>query len=82
VEEIKSKHSKPSIEGSYINLGKLDENHWAYRALNENENENNKTVIDNNELLDFLNLAKLTLALFQAEADGRLRRFYICISSK
>ena len=41
-----------------------------------------KTVIDNNELLEFLNLAKSTLAPFQAEADGRLRHFYICISGK
>ena len=80
VKEIKSKYSKPWIEGSYINLGKLDKNHWAYRALNENEDK--KTAIDNNELLEFLNLAKSTLAPFQAEADGRLRHFYICISGK
>ena len=79
-EEIKLKYSKPWIEGSYINLGKLDENHWAYRVLNENEDK--KTVIDNNELLGFLNLANSTLAPFQAEANGRLRRFYIYISSK
>ena len=30
VEEIKSKYSKPWIDGSYINLGRLDNNHWAY----------------------------------------------------
>jgi hypothetical protein len=58
----------------------LDNNHWAYRALNENEDKG--TPIDNNELLDFLNLAKSTFALFQAEAGGRLRHFYICISGK
>jgi hypothetical protein len=80
VEEIQLKYSKPWIEGSYINLGKLGKNHWAYRALNENEDK--KTVIDNNELLEFLKLAKSTFAPFQAEADGRLRHFYICISSK
>jgi hypothetical protein len=80
VEEIKSKYSKPWIEGSYINLGRLDNNHWAYRALNENEDK--KTVIDDNELLEFLNLAKSTFAPFQAETDGGLRHFYICISSK
>jgi hypothetical protein len=80
LEEIQSKYSKPWIEGSYINLGKIDKNHWAYRALNENEDK--KTVIDNNELLEFLNLTKSTFAPFQAEADGRLRQFHICISSK
>ena len=64
VEEIKSKYSKPWIEGSYINLGRLDNNHWVYRALNENEDK--KTVIDDNELLEFLNLAKSTFAPFQA----------------
>ena len=41
VKEIKSKYSKPWIEDSYINLGKLDKNHWAYRALNENEDKKN-----------------------------------------
>jgi hypothetical protein len=80
VEEIKSKYSKPWIDGSCINLGRLDNNHWAYRALNENEDKG--TAIDNNELLDFLNLAKSTFAPFQAEAGGRLRHFYICISGK
>jgi hypothetical protein len=80
VEEIKSKYSKPWIEGSYIKLGMLDNNHWAYRALNENEDKG--TATDNNELLDFLNHAKSTLAPFQAEVGGRLRNFYIFISSK
>jgi hypothetical protein len=80
VEEIQLKYSRPWIEGSYISLEKLDENHWAYRTLYEDKL--NKTMIDNNEFLEFLNLAKSTFAPFQAEADGRLRRFYICISSK
>ena len=57
-----------------IDLGRLSKNHWAYQALNDKENK--KTVIDDNELLYFLNRAKATLGLFQAEIDGKVRYFY------
>ena len=40
-EEIKLKYSKPWIEGSYINLGKLDENHWAYRSAKRKRGQKN-----------------------------------------
>lgn len=57
-----------------ISLGRLSKNHWAHRALDDNEN--NKTVIDDTELLYFLNRARATLGLFQAEIDGNVRYFY------
>ena len=40
------------------------------------EKENKKTVIEDIELLYFLNRAKATLGLFQAEIDGKVRYFY------
>lgn len=67
--------SKPQIEYSMpISLGRLSKNHWAHRALDDNEN--NKTVIDDTELLYFLNRARATFGLFQAEIDGKVRYFY------
>ena len=67
--------SKPQIEYSTpISLGRLSKNHWACRALDYEENK--KTVIDDTELLYFLNRAKATLGLFQAEIDGKARYFY------
>jgi hypothetical protein len=67
--------SKPQIEYSMpIDLGRLSKNHWACRTLDDKENK--KTVIDDTELLYFLNRAKATFGLFQAEIDGKVRYFY------
>jgi hypothetical protein len=69
---------KPWIENSLTtNLGKIDKNHWAYRALIAKESKG--TTIDNTELMDFLNLTKATFAPFQAEIDGEARYFYLYI---
>ena len=57
-----------------IDLGRLSKNHWAYKALNDKAN--NKAAIDDTELLYFLNRAKATLGLFQAEIDGKVSYFY------
>jgi hypothetical protein len=59
------------------NLGKIDKNHWASRALIAKEGKG--TTIDNTELMDFLNLTKATFAPFQAEIYGQARYFYLCI---
>ena len=67
--------SKPQIDCSMpIDLGRLSKNHWAYKALNDKAN--NKTAIDDTELLYFLNRAKATLGLFQGEIDGKVSYFY------
>ena len=56
-----------------IELGRPSKNHWACRTLDDKENK--KTVIDDIELLYFLNRAKATLGLFQAEIDGKYAIF-------
>ena len=67
--------SKPQIDCSMpIDLGRLSKNHWAYKALNDKAN--NKTAIDDTELLYFLNRANATLGLFQGEIDGKVSYFY------
>ena len=69
---------KPWIENSLpTNLGKIDKNHWAYRALIAKESKG--TTIDNTELMDFLNRTRATFAPFLAEIDGEARYFYLCI---
>jgi hypothetical protein len=64
-------------DSSPINLGKIDEKHWAYRVLIAQESKGTK--IDNTELINFLNLAKSTFAPFQAEIYGIVRYFYLYI---
>ena len=67
--------SKPQIDCSMpIDLGRLSKNHWAYKALNDKAN--NKTVIDDTELLYFLSRANATLGLFQAEIDDKVSYFH------
>jgi hypothetical protein len=61
-----------------INLGKINKNHWAARALASKENK--RTAINDTELMDFLNLAKATLAPFCVEIDGKERFFFLFIS--
>jgi hypothetical protein len=69
--------SKSQIEYSMpISLGMISNNHWAYRALDDKGNK--KTVIDDTELLYFLDRARATLGLFQAEINGKARYFF-CI---
>jgi hypothetical protein len=64
------------VPSMLINLGKIDKNHWAYRALNDKDK---KIVISNSELMAFLNLAKATFAPFRAEMEGIERYFYLDI---
>jgi hypothetical protein len=61
-----------------IDLGRLSKNHWAYKALDDKENQ--KTVIDDTELLYFLSRANATLGLCQAEIDGKVIYFYSLIT--
>jgi hypothetical protein len=72
--------SKSQIEYSMpISLGMISKERWAYRALDDKENK--KTVIDDTELLYFLNLAKATGGVFQIQIDDKPRYFFIFISS-
>jgi hypothetical protein len=57
-----------------IDRGRLSKNHWAYKALDDKAN--NKTVIDDTELLYFLSRVNATLGLFQAEIDGKVSYFH------
>lgn len=77
INAVERANLKPKIVDSLpINLGKIDKNHWAHRALNDKDK---KTVIGNTELMDFLNLAKATFAPFRAEMEGTERYFYLHI---
>ena len=76
---IEERDLKSQIADSLpTNLGKTGKSHWAYRTLN-NKEENKRTVIDDTELMDFLNLASATFAPFRAEMDGKEHYFYLYI---
>lgn len=62
-------------------LGKVDENHWACRALCDNR-RHKSAVINDIELMNILNLAKSTFAPFRAQINGKEHYFYIWIRLK
>lgn len=71
-------HLRPWME-DYLptNLGKIDKDHWASRALIAKEDKG--TTINNTELMDFLNLTRSTFAPFQAKIDGEVQYFCLYI---
>jgi hypothetical protein len=56
-----------------INLGTIANNHWIYRALG---NTNGTTPIDERELMEFINLAKGTFALFRVKVRNEEKNLY------
>jgi hypothetical protein len=64
-----------------VNLGKIANNHWAYRASADKEG-NGMTTIDDTELMDFLNLAKGTFAPFRVQIKNEEKYLYAYIIPK
>jgi hypothetical protein len=58
----------------YIDLGKVGNNHWARRA---NTGQEYKTILNMDELFEFLNLAKSTFGAFQVELEDGMQRYLL-----
>jgi hypothetical protein len=58
-----------------INLGTIANDHWVYRALGGDKRKGT-TTIDERELMDFLNLAKGTFALFRVKKRNEEKDLY------
>jgi hypothetical protein len=56
-----------------INLGTIANNHWIYRALG---NTKGTVPIDERELMEFINLAKGTFALFRVKVRNEEKNLY------
>lgn len=67
----------------YISLEDLKENHWADRAIKENKKTAMVTgaaIISQNELMDFLSIARATFGIFRVRMPkGGTRYFFIYI---
>lgn len=58
-----------------INLGTIASGHWVYRALCANKRKGT-TPIDERELMEFINLAKGTFALFHVKVRNEEKDLY------
>jgi hypothetical protein len=57
------------------NLGKVSEDHWAYRALGGDKREGT-TIMDERELMEFLELEKSTFAILSVKLRNGEKNLY------
>jgi hypothetical protein len=57
------------------NLGIVADSHWAYRAL-ESDKRKGITIIDERELMEFLELEKSTFAIFRVRLRDKEKNLY------
>jgi len=57
-----------------IDLGRVNDNHWARRA---NREPGRRTILKEEELLDFLNLTKSTFGAFQVELEDGMQHYLL-----
>ena len=62
----------------HIDLTKVEEKHWAYRAIKEALEDGKTSVeIDSGELIDFLKRARATFGIHVTDIGESIRHFFI-----
>jgi hypothetical protein len=66
-----------------IDLTKVEEKHWAYRAINEALYDGKSSIeIDSGELIDFVRTTKATFGIHVTDIGGSIRHFFMYLSFK
>ena len=66
-----------------IDLTKVHEKHWAYRAINEALDDGKSSVeIDGGELIDFVRTTKATFGIHVTDIGESIRHFFMYLSFK
>ena len=66
-----------------IDLAKVDEKHWAYRAIKEILYDGKSSIeIDSDELIDFLKRARATFGIHVTDIGESIRHFFMYLSFK
>jgi hypothetical protein len=63
----------PCIEGNYVDLGIVTENHWAYKLIKQ-EQKQKMIAMGRNELRVFLNISNPTVKPFRDQIRGKVIR--------
>jgi hypothetical protein len=71
---LKQYEITPVVEDC-VRLDAVDQDHWSYRAIKDG-----MTIINQNELKDFLIRAKATISIFEVFIEGHTRHFLMAIS--
>ena len=67
----------------HIDLTKVEEKHWAYRAIKEALDDGKSSIeIESGELIDFVKSAKATFGIHVTDIGESIRHFFMYLSFK
>ena len=67
----------------HIDLTKVEEKHWAYRAIKEALDDGRSSIeIDGGELMDFVRTTKATFGIHVTDIGESIRHFFMYLSFK
>ena len=81
--EEEQEHIESNCYSINIDLTKIEEKHWAYRAISEALDDGKSSIeIDSGELLDFVRTTKATSGIYVTHIDESIRHFFVYLSFK
>ena len=83
IEEEQEQIENNNCNSIDIDLTKVQEKHWAYRAITEALDDGKSSIeIDGGELIDFLKRARATFGIHVTDIGGSIRHFFMYLSFK
>jgi hypothetical protein len=82
-EEEQEQIENNNCNSIHIDLTKVEEKHWAYRAINEALDDGKSSIeIDSGELMDFVRTTKATFGIHVTDIGESIRHFFMYLSFK
>jgi len=76
-------HMESNCNSVHIDLTKVEEKHWAYRAIKEALDDGKSSIeIDSGELIDFVRTTKATFGIHVTDRGESIRHFFMYLSFK
>jgi len=83
IEEEQDQNENNNCNSIHIDLRKVEENHWAYRAIKEALDDGKSSIeIDGGELIDFVRTTKATCGIHVTDIGESIRHFFMYLSFK
>ena len=83
IEEEQAQIESNNCNSIDIDLTKVEEKHWAYRAIKEALDDGKSSIeIDSGELIDFLKRARATFGIHVTDIGESIRHFFMYLSFK
>jgi hypothetical protein len=83
IEEERDRIENNNCNSIDIDLTKVEEKHWAYRAINEALDDGKSSMeIDSGELVDFVRTTKASFGVHVADIGESIRHYFMYLSFK